>query len=101
MLLADVQGGRFGTSAYKYSRCRPPSLQRKNRILLLNVFIFAGTTAFYKDLEMMLGRRVSIWWQICWRFIDPALIIVRCSIVIYILVLGQADLTIILNLIII
>ena len=37
---------------------------------------FAGWERFYKDIEHMLGYKISRWWMICWRFIDPVLIIV-------------------------
>ncbi|ELT93916.1 hypothetical protein CAPTEDRAFT_177468 [Capitella teleta] len=35
-----------------------------------------GWERFYKDIEQMIGYRISRWWMICWRFLDPALILV-------------------------
>jgi len=29
---------------------------------------------FYKDIEMMLGHKPSIWWKIMWKFVTPALL---------------------------
>ncbi|KAJ8297706.1 hypothetical protein KUTeg_024237 [Tegillarca granosa] len=34
-----------------------------------------GVDRFYKDIELMIGYKPSIWWKICWKFITPAMII--------------------------
>jgi len=33
-----------------------------------------GVDNFYKDIEMMLGHKPSIWWKIMWKFVTPALL---------------------------
>ena len=35
-----------------------------------------GIQNIYDDIQEMTGRRLSFWWMICWKFIDPFLIMV-------------------------
>lgn len=34
-----------------------------------------GVDRFYKDIELMIGYKPSIWWKICWKYITPTMII--------------------------
>ena len=35
-----------------------------------------GIQNFFKDIEMMLGKRPTVWWVIMWRYVTPALLFV-------------------------
>lgn len=39
-------------------------------------FIISGLENFCEDLEFMTGRRISIYWRICWGVITPGLLII-------------------------
>lgn len=34
-----------------------------------------GADRFMRDLEMVLGYKLSRWWKICWMFISPVIIL--------------------------
>ena len=35
-----------------------------------------GIDNFFKDIEMMIGRKPTIWWRIMWRYVTPTLLFV-------------------------
>ena len=45
---------------------------------LIGVFV-VGIENFFKDIEMMLGRRPGLWWWIVWKYVTPVLLTVRCT----------------------
>lgn len=48
--------------------------------LLMNIrtiyCIFLGVNRFIRDIEIMLGKKMIIWWKICWMVISPIAILV-------------------------
>lgn len=38
--------------------------------------IFLGVNRFIRDIEIMLGKKMIIWWKICWMVISPIAILV-------------------------
>lgn len=41
------------------------------------VFWFYGVDNFSADIEQMLGKKPSLYWRICWRYISPTFLFVR------------------------
>ena len=35
-----------------------------------------GIDNFFKDIEMMIGRKPTVWWKIMWAYVTPALLFV-------------------------
>ncbi|XP_045914154.1 sodium-dependent neutral amino acid transporter B(0)AT1-like [Micropterus dolomieu] len=54
------------------------------------VYIY-GIDRFNKDLEFMIGRKPSIFWQVSWRFISPLIVVV--ILVFYLVTQAQEELT--------
>lgn len=42
------------------------------------LFIFSGAQNFANDIEVATGRRVSLWWVICWKAVTPLMVLVSC-----------------------
>lgn len=42
------------------------------------LFIFSGAQNFANDIEEATGRRVSMWWVICWKAVTPLMVLVSC-----------------------
>lgn len=40
------------------------------------VFWFYGVDNFSADIEQMLGKKPSLYWRICWRYISPTFLFV-------------------------
>lgn len=40
------------------------------------VFWFYGVENFSSDIEQMLGKRPSLFWRICWKYISPTFLFV-------------------------
>jgi hypothetical protein len=60
-----------------------------NYITVENKFwISAGVDSLSNDLEFMLGRKLGIYWRLCWGFITPVLMLV---ILVYSLVIMQPE----------
>lgn len=38
--------------------------------------IFLGVNRFIRDIEIMLGKKMIIWWKICWMVISFIVILV-------------------------
>lgn len=43
------------------------------------VFWFYGVDNFSADIEQMLGKKPSLYWRICWRYISPTFLFVSIS----------------------
>jgi hypothetical protein len=41
------------------------------------LFFFIGVNRFIKDIELMIGLKMFIWWKICWMGISPIALVVR------------------------
>ncbi|ESO00977.1 hypothetical protein HELRODRAFT_192511 [Helobdella robusta] len=54
--------------------CSTFSLMVLSLIECLAISWIYGSTRFYHDMHMMLGRTPSKWWAICWKAITPTLI---------------------------
>lgn len=43
---------------------------------MLLTYLFVGVNRFIRDVEIMLGKKMIIWWKICWMVISPIAILV-------------------------
>ena len=39
-------------------------------------FCFSGLKRYFSDIEVMLNRRLGLYWVVMWRFVTPGVIIV-------------------------
>ncbi|CAH1777720.1 unnamed protein product [Owenia fusiformis] len=66
----DWYGFSFGVMVLAFSEC-------------IAVAWIYGIDQFSKDVQLMLGSKLFIWWKTCWRFITPGLILfIFCFIII-------------------
>lgn len=40
---------------------------------------FLGVNRFIRDIEIMLGKKMIIWWKVCWMVISPIAILVSTA----------------------
>ena len=38
--------------------------------------VFTGAERAYRDIELMLGKRIAVWWKACWMVISPTILLV-------------------------
>lgn len=43
---------------------------------LLCICWFYGIDHFVRDIEFMLNEKLHLWWQICWKYITPIILMV-------------------------
>lgn len=52
--------------------------QGKVSVLVSNVGLYiSGAERFYDAIELMLGKRISLWFKLCWKILTPVVTMVK------------------------